>query len=334
MLTFSTAVLGAYFVTVSLLSIFGLHRLALVLLYYWHRGKAAAITLPVPDEDCPTVLVQLPVFNERFVVERLIDAIAALDWPRDRLVIQVLDDSTDDTVEIAQAAVAAWRARGLRISHETRIDRKGFKAGALAEGLRRNNAPFVAIFDADFIPPADFLRRVMGTLVQDDGVGMVQARWTHINREQSLLCRAQAILLDGHFIMEHGARFRSGRFFNFNGTAGIWRRSAIKDAGGWTADTLTEDLDLSYRAQLKGWHLEYVPHVTVPAEIPETYSAFKSQQFRWAKGSIQTAIKLLPRIFASDRPYFTKFQSVFHLCAYAMHALMLAVALLALPAMA
>jgi len=313
MLTFSTAVLGAYFVTVSLLSIFGLHRLALVLLYYWHRGKAAAITLPVPDEDCPTVLVQLPVFNERFVVERLIDAIAALDWPRDRLVIQVLDDSTDDTVEIAQAAVAAWRARGLRISHETRIDRKGFKAGALAEGLRRNNAPFVAIFDADFIPPADFLRRVMGTLVQDDGVGMVQARWTHINREQSLLCRAQAILLDGHFIMEHGARFRSGRFFNFNGTAGVWRRQAIDDAGGWSHDTLVEDLDLSYRSQMAGWRFVYRQDIEVPAELPEDARAFKSQQHRWAKGSIQAARKLLPVVWRAPLDLRHKLEATFHM---------------------
>jgi len=313
MLSTSSLVLGAYFITVSLLSIFGLHRLSLVLLYYRNRKAAADVTEPVADADCPTVLLQLPVFNERYVVKRLIDAVAALDWPRDRLIIQVLDDSTDDTVEIAQRVVESWAARGLRISHETRVDRTGFKAGALAEGLRRNNSEFIAIFDADFIPPADFLRRIMGSLLDDDSVGMVQARWDHLNREQSLLCRAQAILLDGHFVMEHGARFRSGRFFNFNGTAGVWRRQAIEDAGGWSHDTLVEDLDLSYRSQLAGWRFIYRQDIAVPAELPEDARAFKSQQHRWAKGSIQAARKLLPIMWRAPVSLGRKLEATFHM---------------------
>ena len=310
---YESLVLGAYFVTVTALSVFGLHRLALVLLYYRHRGSAAEVTAPVADDDCPHVLVQLPVFNERYVVDRLIDAVAALDWPRDRLHVQVLDDSTDDTLDIAQDAVERAAAAGLAITHETRADRTGFKAGALAEGLRRSNAPFVAIFDADFLPPADFLRRAMGTLLADDRVGMVQARWTHINRDDTLLTRAQAVLLDGHFIMEHGARFRSGRFFNFNGTAGIWRRQAIADAGGWSHDTLVEDLDLSYRSQLAGWRFVYRQDIEVPAELPDDARAFKSQQHRWAKGSIQAARKLLPTIWRSDVSMARKLEATFHL---------------------
>lgn len=310
---YESLVLGAYFVTVTALSVFGLHRLALVLLYYRHRGAAAEVTAPVADADCPHVLVQLPVFNERYVVDRLIDAVAALDWPRDRLHVQVLDDSTDDTLDIAQDAVERAAAAGLAITHETRADRTGFKAGALAEGLRRSNAPFVAIFDADFVPPADFLRRAMGTLLADEGIGMVQARWTHINRDDTLLTRAQAVLLDGHFIMEHGARFRSGRFFNFNGTAGIWRRQAIADAGGWSHDTLVEDLDLSYRSQLAGWRFVYRQDIEVPAELPDDARAFKSQQHRWAKGSIQAARKLLPTIWRADVSAARKLEATFHL---------------------
>ena len=313
MLTLSNAILGAYFLTVGLLSIFGLHRITLVFMYYWNARRAPAETPLVSDEDAPTVLIQLPVFNERYVVERLIDAVAALDWPRDRLVIQVLDDSTDDTVEIARDSVERWRACGLRITHETRADRLGFKAGALAEGLRRSSAPFIAIFDADFLPPADFLRRVMGSMLADESVGMVQARWTHINRSQGLLCRAQAVLLDGHFIMEHGARSRSGRFFNFNGTAGVWRRQAIDDAGGWSHDTLVEDLDLSYRSQLAGWRFIYRQDIEVPAELPEDARAFKSQQHRWAKGSIQAARKLLPIIWRAKLGLGHKLEATFHM---------------------
>ncbi len=321
-------VLGAYFGTVTLLSVFGLHRLVLIGLYYRHRDQVPAPLPALADSDCPAVLVQLPVFNERYVVERLVDAVAGLDWPRDRLFVQVLDDSTDDTLDIAQAAVERHAARGLQITHETRADRTGFKAGALAEGLRRHNAPFVALFDADFIPEADFLHRVMPTLVGADDVGMVQARWAHINRDQSLLTRAQAILLDGHFVMEHGARFRSGRFFNFNGTAGVWRRQAIDDAGGWEHDTLVEDLDLSYRAQLAGWRFVYRQDVAVPAELPEDARAFKSQQHRWAKGSIQAARKLLGRVWRAPIPLARKVEATFHMGNNLAYPLMVALLLL------
>ena len=321
-------VLSAYFVTVTLLSLFGLHRLTLVLLYYRHRRNVPARQEPLTDVDCPPVLVQLPVFNERFVVDRLIDAVAELDWPRDRLFVQVLDDSTDDTVDIAQAAVERHAVQGLLITHVTRADRTGFKAGALAEGLRRNNAPYVALFDADFIPPADFLHRVLPDLVRAPDVGMVQARWAHLNRSESLLTRAQAVLLDGHFVMEHGARARSGRFFNFNGTAGVWRRQAIEDAGGWEHDTLVEDLDLSYRAQLAGWRFVYRQDVAVPAELPEDARAFKSQQHRWAKGSIQAAGKLLGRIWRSNIRLVQKVEATFHMGNNLAYPLMVALLVL------
>jgi cellulose synthase/poly-beta-1,6-N-acetylglucosamine synthase-like glycosyltransferase len=328
MLSIDVLVLGAYFTTVTLLSLFGLHRLVLIVLYYRHRAAVPAVLPRLSDADCPPVLVQLPVFNERYVVERLVDAVAKLDWPRDQLFVQVLDDSTDDTIDIAQAAVERHAASGLQITHETRPDRTGFKAGALAEGLRRNNAPFVALFDADFIPQSDFLHRVMPDLVAADDVGMVQARWEHINRDNSLLTRAQAILLDGHFVMEHGARFRSGRFFNFNGTAGVWRRQAIDDAGGWEHDTLVEDLDLSYRAQLAGWRFVYRQDVAVPAELPEDARAFKSQQHRWAKGSIQAARKLLGRVWRAPISLARKIEATFHMGNNLAYPLMVALLVL------
>jgi cellulose synthase/poly-beta-1,6-N-acetylglucosamine synthase-like glycosyltransferase len=245
-------VLAAYFGVLFLLSFYGSHRYLMVYLYRRYASGAA----PEPfdryaEDDLPVVTVQLPLFNERYVCERLIDAVAVFDYPRELLEIQVLDDSTDDTTEIAQAAVDRWAAEGLDITLIHRFDRTGYKAGALKEGLAVARGEFVAVFDADFVPEADFLRQSVHHFTDPD-VGMVQARWEHINREYSLLTRAQAVLLDGHFVIEHTARNRSGRFFNFNGTAGIWRRNTIHDAGGWEHDTLTEDLDLSYRAQLKG----------------------------------------------------------------------------------
>ena len=329
---YETATLAAYFVTAGLLSVFGAHRLALVILYYRHRRHAAGLPEPLPDHRCPTVLVQLPVFNERFVVERLVDRIAALDWPRDRLRIQLLDDSTDDTLLVSRRAVERHRRRGLDIELVVRDHRAGFKAGALKEGLehdaRRGAAPFVALFDADFLPEPDFLRRALGPLVDQDDVGMVQARWVHINRDQSLLTRAQAVLLDGHFVMEHGARFRSGRFFNFNGTAGVWRRRTIDDAGGWQGDTLTEDLDLSYRAQLAGWRFVYLQELEVPSELPDDPRAFKTQQHRWAKGSIQTARKVLPRVWRSTQPLRVKIEATFHMCSNLAYPLMVGLLLL------
>ena len=320
-------VIAAYFLTLLLLSVYGTHRYIIVRLFQTHSQDDPTPDGYFGDHDLPTVTVQLPIFNERYVVERLIDAACALDYPRDRLQIQVLDDSTDDTTERAQQRVQHWRDQGVDIVLLHRQNRQGFKAGALAEGLRSASGDFVAIFDADFIPQPDFLRQTIHHFV-DHSIGMVQARWSYINRDYSLLTRAQAVLLDGHFILEHTARHRSGRFFNFNGTAGIWRREAIDDAGGWEHDTLTEDLDLSYRAQLKGWSFRYLKDLTVPSELPVSMTAFKSQQHRWAKGALQTALKLLPSVFRSNQPLSVKIEAFYHLTGNLAYVLMVILALL------
>jgi cellulose synthase/poly-beta-1,6-N-acetylglucosamine synthase-like glycosyltransferase len=280
----------------------------------------------------PKITTQLPLYNELNVAERAIRALAGFDYPGSLHQIQILDDSTDETCELVDRIADEIRATGVWIDIVRREIRQGYKAGALSDAMPAAHGEFIAIFDSDFVPAPDFLRSLLPHFA-DERTGLVQARWGHINREESLLTRAQSVGIDGHFAIEQTARSANHLFLNFNGTAGIWRRTTIEDAGGWTADTLTEDLDLSYRAQLKGWHLEYVPHVVAPAELPETYSAFKSQQFRWAKGSIQTSLKLLPEIFASDRSIFLKLQTIFHLCHYFAHLLMLVVALLALPAL-
>ncbi|MFG0317120.1 MAG: cellulose synthase family protein [Planctomycetota bacterium JB042] len=322
-------VLTAYYAVLVILSIYGLHRYALVWLYYRTKDRAPrpAGRFSAP----PKVCVQLPVFNEATVVERLIDAVCAFDWPRDRLEVQVLDDSTDETVEIARACVDRWRARGVDVVHLHRHDRTGFKAGALAAGMERTDADLLAIFDADFVPPPDLLRRTIDHFT-DDGVGMVQVRWGHLNRRFSTLTYLQSVFLDGHFVIEHTARNRSGRFFNFNGTAGIWRRECIQEAGGWQHDTLTEDLDLSYRAQLRGWRFVFLPEVVSPAELPVEMNSFKSQQHRWAKGSIQTCRKLLPTIWRADVPLKAKVEATFHLTNNLAYLFMIALALLMLPA--
>ncbi len=280
----------------------------------------------------PKITTQLPLYNELNVAERAIRAIAAFDYPSALHQIQVLDDSNDETCELVDRVAAELRQSGVWIDVVHRKIRQGYKAGALSDAMPTAHGEFIAIFDSDFVPAPDFLRRLLPHLA-DEMTGLVQARWGHLNGNDSLLTRAQSLGIDGHFAIEQSARSTNQLFLNFNGTAGIWRRTAIEDAGGWRADTLTEDLDLSYRAQLKGWHLEYVSHVVVPAELPESYSGFKSQQFRWAKGSIQTAIKLLPEVFRSERSILVKLQSIFHLCHYFGHPLMLAVALLALPAL-
>jgi cellulose synthase/poly-beta-1,6-N-acetylglucosamine synthase-like glycosyltransferase len=319
------AVVAAYGLVLLVLSVYGSHRYFMAYLYYRHKYN-----VPVPRrrwEALPRVTVQLPVFNEMYVVERLIAAVCELDYPRERLEVQVLDDSTDETTGIARRAVEAWKARGIDIHYIHRSDRQGFKAGALEHGLRTASGEFVAVFDADFVPPRDFLRKTVNYFT-DDGVGMVQVRWEHLNRGFSSLTEVQSILLDAHFVIEHTARNRSGRFFNFNGTAGIWRRATIASAGGWQHDTLTEDLDLSYRAQLKGWKFVFLPEVVAPAEIPVEMSAFKSQQHRWAKGSIQTAMKLLPRILSSELPYAVKKEAFFHLTANVAYLLMIPLAIL------
>jgi glycosyltransferase involved in cell wall biosynthesis len=266
------------------------------------------------------------------VADRLIDAVCRIDYPRDRLEIQVLDDSTDETRSIAETAVRQAAAEGLDIKYLHRTDRIGYKAGALEAGLKAARGEFVAIFDADFIPTPDFLMRLMPYFT-GPRIGMVQARWGHINRDYSLLTRTQAILLDGHFVLEHGGRNRAGRFFNFNGTAGVWRRAAIDEAGGWQHDTLTEDLDLSYRAQLRGWRFVFVPDLIAPAEVPVEMNAFKSQQHRWAKGSIQTCRKLLPRILKSSLPFGVKAEAFFHLTANFNYILMCVLSILIFPSM-
>ena len=277
--------------------------------------------------------VQLPIFNEMYVADRLIDTVCEIDYPRELLEIQVLDDSTDETTSIAELAVRRHVARGFDIHYLHRVDRTGYKAGALEAGLQQATGEFIAIFDADFIPSQDFLKKTLPHFSTDPKIGMVQARWGHINQDYSLLTKIQSILLDAHFVLEHGARNRSGCFFNFNGTAGIWRRETIGSAGGWQHDTLTEDLDLSYRAQLAGWRFVFLSDLVAPAEVPVEMNSFKSQQHRWAKGSIQTCIKLLPRILGSKQPFPVKAEAFFHLTANFNYLLMSLLSILMFPAM-
>ncbi len=305
----SAFLLALYAVLVALCAVHGVHRVGLLVAYLRRRRRVP--TAP-PLGTVPFVTVQLPVFNERDVVARLVDAAAALDWPADRLEIQLLDDSTDDTALVAAPAIARARGLGLRVDVLRRDDRTGFKAGALAAGLAAARGELVAVFDADFVPAPDFLRRLAPHFA-DPGVGMVQAAWGHLNATASPLTRAQAALLDGHFVVEHTARARSGRWFNFNGTAGVWRRACIEAAGGWQHDTLTEDLDLSYRAQLAGWRFVYLLEHVVPAELPASLGAFRGQQRRWAKGSIEVARKLAGRIVRSDAPLATRLEALAHL---------------------
>jgi cellulose synthase/poly-beta-1,6-N-acetylglucosamine synthase-like glycosyltransferase len=298
-----------YVGVVAVLSLHGLHRLLLV--WQWRRGRATAPVAPALA-GFPTVTVQLPVYNERDVVARLVDAVAALDWPAERLQVQLLDDSTDDTASCAGPALARARARGIDATLVRRGDRRGFKAGALAHGLLTARGELLAIFDADFVPPPDFLRRTVPHLA-DPGVGMVQGRWGHLNADEGLLTAAQAVLLDGHFRIEQVARHRSGAWFNFNGTAGVWRRACVADAGGWQHDTLTEDLDLSYRAQLAGWRFVFLDDCIVPAEIPDSMAAFRAQQRRWAKGSVETGRKLAARIASAAVPLRVRAEALAHL---------------------
>lgn len=312
------------------LALYGFNALIMSGLFLWHWPRLKKTTPPPAPAEWPSVTVQLPIFNERLVIERLIDAVAGLDYPRDRLFIQVLDDSTDETRALARVRVASHAAQGVNISYIQRPDRVGFKAGALAFGLTCTASDFIAIFDADFVPPPDFLRQVMPHFA-DPHVGMVQTRWGHLNAEATPFTRAQAIALDGHFIIEQTARSQSGLLLNFNGSGGVWRRAAIDSAGGWQADTICEDFDLSYRAQLAGWKLSYVPDVVAPAEIPPTLTAYKRQQFRWAKGSIQCLGKLGGRLLAARLSIWHKVQALLHMGGYLVHPLMLAMILLGLP---
>jgi len=315
---------GLYLATLSALGLFGLHRIWMIVLFRWCERAELE---PLPDAAWPAVTVQLPLYSERTVAARLIRAVAALDYPQGGLEIQVLDDSNDETRVIVDAEVGELCRRGLDARVLRRSGRAGFKAGALAHGLALARGELVAVFDADFVPRPDFLRRLVPAF-RDARVGMVQARWEHRNRDESLFTRAQATLLDGHFVIENTVRFDRGLFFNFNGTAGIWRRTAIESSGGWQHDTLTEDLDLSYRAQLAGWRFVYAPHVTAPAEVPAELGAFQSQQHRWAKGSVQVARKLGARIARAKLPLAIKLEAFAHLARNTGHPLVVVLALL------
>ncbi len=312
-----------------LLAVYGANSLLLTVLYL--RRHPDKQTQPPPPASWPAVTVQLPIFNELHVTERLLAAVARLEYPRDRLQIQVLDNSTDETTAIAAACVERYRQQGLVIQHLHRAVRPGFKAGALAAALPEASGEFIAIFDADFVPQPDFLLRTVPALTANAEAGYLQTRWAHLNEDYSMLTRAQALALDGHFVVEQTVRQGRGWFFGFNGTAGLWRRACIDDAGGWQADTLCEDLDLSYRAQLKGWQGMYLGDVAAPAEIPPQLAALKRQQARWATGSIQTFRKLASSVAGSDRPLSHRIEGLIHLGAYFCHPLMLLLLLLTLP---
>src|SRR5438477_5488432 len=329
--SFDLALLIPYFIVLFVLASYGIHRYVLVYLYYKHRRNKVEDS-PTRFTELPRITVQLPIFNEQFVIDRLVDAVCRMEYPREKLDIQVLDDSTDETVEVASAVVERYAALGYPITYHHRRNRYGFKAGALQEGMKAAKGEFIAIFDADFVPPEDWLMRVVHHFA-DPEIGMVQTRWTHLNRDYSFLTNVEAILLAGHFVLEHGGRSRSRVFFNFNGTAGMWRRKAIEDAGGWQHDTLTEDTDLSYRSQLKGWRFRYLQDVECPAELPIEMTAFKTQQARWAKGLIQTGKKILPRVLKSDAPWHTKIEAWYHLTANISYPLMIVLSVLLMPAM-
>jgi cellulose synthase/poly-beta-1,6-N-acetylglucosamine synthase-like glycosyltransferase len=328
---FDWALLIPYFGVLIILSVFGLHRYQMIRGYLKHRKKLAN----GPQQrwqQFPRVTIQLPLYNEKYVVERLIEETLKMDYPSELLQVQVLDDSTDETHPFTEALVARHQAQGYPIEYRHRTTRHGFKAGALQEGLLHATGEFVAVFDADFIPPADFLRRTIDYFTDPD-VGVVQTRWTYLNRNYNLLTEVEAMLLDGHFVLEHGARYGGGLFFNFNGTAGMLRKSMIDDAGGWQHDTLTEDSDLSYRAQMKGWKFIYVPSVECPSELPVDMHGFQIQQSRWSKGLTQVGIKLLPRILRSNLPRRTKLEAIFHLTPNISYPLMIVVSALMLPTM-
>ncbi|MFI5380701.1 MAG: glycosyltransferase [Tepidisphaerales bacterium] len=322
---------GAYLSVLLAVAFYGFHRYLLVFLYVKHRNNVHQPPRLWADADLPRLTIQLPMFNEDAVAERIIRATCQIDYPREKLQIQVLDDSTDHSADIAKRACEEWAAKGVPIEYVHRVDRVGYKAGALEAGLATVTGEFIAIFDADFIPPKDILRNTINHFT-DPKVGMVQVRWDHLNRDASLLTQTQAIFLDAHFVIEHTARNRSGRFMHFNGTAGVWRRQTIEDAGGWQHDTITEDLDLSYRAQLKGWQFVYLPQFCAPAELPPEIIAFKAQAHRWTKGGFQTAIKLLPKILrARNISRRIKTEAFFHLTNTIVYPLMVIITLLMYP---
>lgn len=310
------------------LSVFGAHRLRILWLYLKHRKQEPLATGRF--DELPVVTVQLPLYNELHVVDRLLDAVSKLDYPREKLQIQILDDSTDETRAACEEGADRLRVQGFDVEHRHRTDRTGFKAGALEEATATAKGGFLLIFDADFVPQPDLLQKMIHHFT-DERVGMVQARWGHINEKDSLLTRLQAMMLDGHLVLEQAARSRSGHFFNFNGTAGIWRKQAILDSGGWEHDTLTEDMDLSYRAQMKGWRFVYLKDIVVPAELPPDMDGFKSQQHRWTKGSIQVCKKILGDVWRSEEPLGVKIEATAHLGANFTYLLMFGVLLLVYP---
>ena len=321
-------VLIGYFVSLSILFVFGLHGFVMM---YYHRKYGHKN--PVPDADFKSdkhVTIQLPLYNEMYVIERLIDSVCEIDYPKDKMEIQVLDDSTDETTSIVAKAVAAKQKLGFDISHVRRGTREGYKAGALKEGMKIAKGEFIAIFDADFIPQKEFLKKTLSYFT-DDKVGMVQSRWEHLNGDYSIITKAQALALDGHFVIEQTVRNKSGFFINFNGTGGVWRKKCIEDAGNWHADTLTEDLDLSYRAQLIGWRFVFLKDFTSPAELPSEINALKAQQFRWTKGAVETAKKILPLVWKSKVPMRVKLQSTFHLTNNLVFPFILLAAILNVP---
>jgi cellulose synthase/poly-beta-1,6-N-acetylglucosamine synthase-like glycosyltransferase len=331
---FDLAMMIPYFIVLFVLAVYGLHRYWLVYDYFMYSKNVPAV--PPEVREWRRVTVQLPIFNERYVIERLVEAVSRFDYPSGLLDVQVLDDSTDETQQVARACVERHAAQGMPIAYIHRTNREGYKAGALENGLKTSKGEFVAIFDADFLPEPDFLRRTIPYFLNPDGgdkIGMVQTRWTYLNSDYSLLTNVETILLDGHFVVEHGARSRRGTFFNFNGTAGVWRRKAIDDAGGWEHDTLTEDTDLSYRSQLKGWKFLYLPHIECASELPVDMNGFKAQQARWAKGLMQTAKKILPKVLKSDAPWHVKAEAFFHLTANISYPLMVLLSTMLLPVM-
>src|SRR5579859_1683140 len=336
------ALCTAYFAVLSVLAMYGLHRSHLVLTVLRHRRALRALKEGVPAlppagidarADLPHVTIQLPLYNEATVASRLLEHVAAIEYPADRLEIQVLDDSTDETRALVRAEVERLRERGLDVVYIHRVDRVGYKAGALDHGLKVAKGELVAIFDADFLPQPEFLRSVVPHFMADARVGMVQARWGHLNREHSMLTRTQALMLDGHHLVENRARMAAGWLFNFSGTGGMWRKAAIASAGGWQHDTLTEDLDLSYRAQLAGWRFVYRENVVTPAELPEDISAFRAQQFRWAKGTVQTARKLMGRLMRAELSPMQRVEAFFHLTPHFAYPLMVFLSVLLLPAL-
>jgi cellulose synthase/poly-beta-1,6-N-acetylglucosamine synthase-like glycosyltransferase len=307
---FSSFIIAAHFVLLLILSLFGLHRLSMVL--RWFRYRHYKPQTPNQFTQLPNLTIQIPLYNERMVAKRIVDSIVKLDYPSDRLQIQIVDDSNDDTCELIAERVAFYQTQGVNIEHVQRTNRQGFKAGALKDAMDTATGEFIAIFDADFIPHPDTLLNSMHYFTQSN-LAMVQLRWEHLNRRSSLLTKTQAIMLDAHFSLEQQVRSASGMLFNFNGTAGIWRTSAIIDAGHWSADTLTEDLDLSYRAQLAGWKMLYLNDIPCPGELPADMNAFKSQQYRWAKGGVQVMMKMLPTVWKAKQPLSRKIESTFHL---------------------